>query len=45
MLSVESIRYKVARLKVLNFADFAGIFCRKKNNCKSSMPGFLDIKY
>lgn len=45
MLSVESIRYKVVRLKVPNFSDFAGIFGRKKNKCKSSMPEFLEIKF
>lgn len=45
MLSVESIRYRVARLKVLNFSDFGVFFFgRKKNNVKSSTPEFLDIK-
>lgn len=44
MLSVESIRYRVARLKVLNFSDFGGFFARKKNNVKSSTPEFLEIK-
>lgn len=45
MLSVESIKYRVARLEVLNFCDFGGIFGRKKNNGKSSMPEFLQIKF
>lgn len=44
MLSVESIRYRVARLKVLNFSDFGVFFGRKKNNVKSSTPEFLEIK-